>query len=137
MISSRTVPLDSLTIPLLFEDMFVPCLQTCLYHVYRPVYTMFTDTYTPCLKTCFHNTWRIVYTMLEAIFPICLETSLNYVTPCLHLCFYTMLEHMFWTYLNICLYNVRWQYVQFVWRQFLTMFKGMFQPCSKTCLHHV
>ena len=52
---------DSLTIPLLFEDVcypmfeyvLTPCLQTCLHFVYRHVYTMFTL----CLQTYLHHIW--------------------------------------------------------------------------------
>ena len=102
---------DSLTNPLLIEDVFAKNLR----RVYRHVFTMFKDMFTLCLQTYLHNVYRHVYSMLE-------NMSRHA---------YTMLEDIF----TLCLKSSLHQVFRHVHR--IAMSELMFTPSLKTCLQHV
>ena len=104
----------SLTIHLLFKDVFkymiTPCLQPCLRHVYTHVYTKFTPVFTAYLKICLNHIWEYIRRILVDM-TLCLNTWLH------HVC------------LNACLQNV-WKVVSFKFESKQTL-------CLKTSFHNV
>ena len=115
---------DSLTIPLLFEDMFTQYWKTHLHHVYRHVYIMFTDMFIPCL----HH----VYTIFEDISPpnlkICLHNVIGYRT-----CFWRQVLTMFEDVFTPCLHS----FVHHVWIYVYTVFEDSFSQCWRTCVQYI
>ena len=86
----------------MFEDVFKPCLHTCL----NNSYTIFVDMFIQFLNTCLHHVGKYIYTMNEYL--NFLRLVCIYEDICLH--------DFSLNYLNTYLYNVQ------------TMFEDMFTP---------
>ena len=84
----------SLTIHLLFKDVFkymiTPCLQPCLRHVYTHVYTKFTPMFTAYLKICLNHIWEYIRRILVDM-TLCLNTWLHHV--CLNACLFAKFKN--------------------------------------------
>ena len=122
------------------EEIFTPCVQTCLnhaedmftlclHHVYRHVYIMLEDMFTCYLRNCLNDIRRHIYSMWDDMFTPSLNTCLHYVGKPV----YTLYE--------ICLPNI----VRHIWKKFLLnvgrpdfiMFDYAFTQCLKTIFNHI
>ena len=132
----------------MIEEIFTPCVQTCLnhvedmftlrlHHIYRHVYIMLEDMFTWYLRTCLNNIRRHIYSMLEDMF-----------TPSLNICLHHVGKPVFTLY-EICLPNIL-RHICTVLKEILTqcwktwfyhvwrwMFEDNFQSYLKTCLHNI
>ena len=88
----------SLVIPLLFEEVFAQylktCLQICVHHFYRHVFTLFTVIFTK---------WH-VFKMFRYLFTPCLLFTIMFIA-CMKIC-----EGIFTQFWEMCLWSV-WRHV--------------------------
>ena len=119
----------------MIEEIFTPCVQTCLnhvedmftlrlHHIYRHVYIMLEDMFTWYLRTCLNNIRRHIYSMLEDMF-----------TPSLNICLHHVGKPVF------TLYNMFTQYSKTYLHRFernsYSMLEDLILSCLKMHLHNV
>ena len=132
----------------MLEEIFIPCVQTCLnhaedmftlrlHHVYRHVYIMLEDMFTCYLMNRF-DIRRHIYSMWDDMFTPSLNTCLHHVGKPVYtlyeICLPNIVRHIC-TGLKEILTQCWKTWFYHVWLCIYTMFEDNFQSYLKTCLH--
>ena len=135
------------------EEIFTPCVQTCLnhaedmftlrlHHVYRHVYIMLEDMFTCYLRNCLNDIRRHIYSMWDDMFTPCWKTCLHIVwnmfTQYSKTYLYRVERNSYSMLEDLILLGLIIMHLHNVWRQFSIIFENMLTHFLETFfLHHV